>query len=294
MSSRRPENEGAALSKQLRIVRLAFQGATVEQAKIELEESLHQFVTTWRLLARPFPQADLSDQPGLAISWPGTHFPFYNALFLTDEISDPKVLQDRVQTAAKYMRNNKASGLFLVCPNHLSGDAKDSLSSTMASEKFIPAIPMTGMAGEILPLEGSMHPDLWFVRISGDETIRTFAEINCAAYNLPADTALSLLKEHTLWNEHAYGFLAYVGDKAVATATAIINNGCVFLFLVATMPGAERNGYGDAVVRHALNTAYEAIGIKRSVLHATDAGYPVYVRLGYHPTSKFMGYMLEN
>jgi hypothetical protein len=181
----------------------------------------------------------------------------------------------------------------LICLDLLSGDAKDTLPSTRASENFVPAIPMTGMAGEILPLKGSMHPDLRFVRICDDETIQTFAEINCAAYDLSTDTALSLLNEHTLWNEHAYGFLAYVADKAVATATAIINNGCVFLFLVATVPAAERKGYGDSVVRHALNTAYEATGIKRSVLHATGAGYSVYVRLGYHPTAKFMGYILE-
>jgi hypothetical protein len=63
-------------------------------------------------------------------------------------------------------------------------------------------------------------------------------------------------------------------------------------FLVATMADAQRKGYGDAVVRHALNTAYEVTDIKRSVLHATEAGYSVYMRLGYHTTSKFMGYML--
>jgi hypothetical protein len=84
----------------------------VEKAKGELEETLHQFVTTWKLIAAPFPHADISDQPGLAISWPGTHFPFYNALFLTDEVTDSRVLRDRVRTAAKYMRNKKASGLF--------------------------------------------------------------------------------------------------------------------------------------------------------------------------------------
>jgi GNAT superfamily N-acetyltransferase len=183
--------------------------------------------------------------------------------------------------------------MFLVCLDHLSGAAEDSLFSIMAQEKLVPAIPMTGMAGNILPLEGPVHPELRFVRISEDQTIQTFAEINCAAYNLPAETALSLVKEHTLWSEHAHGFIAYVGDEPMATATAIINEGCLFLFLVATMPEAQRKGYGEAVVRRALNTAYEATGIKRSVLHATEAGYPVYMRLGYHTTSKFMGYMLE-
>jgi GNAT superfamily N-acetyltransferase len=265
----------------------------MQEAKTELEESLRQFVTTWRLLARPFPQADLSDKSGLAVSWPNTNFPFYNIVFLTEELKDEGALGDKVREAATHLRTSQVSGLFLVCLDRLSGTAENSFSSIMAQEKLVPAIPMTGMAGDILPLAGTPHPDLRFVRISDDDTIRIFAEINCAAYNLPTETALSLVKEHTLWTEHAYGFLAYAGDVPVATATAIINEGCIFLFLVATMPNEQRKGYGNAVVRHALNTAHEATGIKRSVLHATDAGYPVYLRLGYHPTGKFMGCMLE-
>ncbi|WP_158942145.1 GNAT family N-acetyltransferase [Granulicella sp. S190] len=266
----------------------------MQQTKTELEESLHQFVTTWRLLARPFPQADLSDKPSLAVSWPSTHFPFYNMVFLTEELRDTDVLGDRVREAATYLRTNQATGMFLVCLDRLNGTAENSFSSILKQEKLVPAIPMTGMAGDVLPLAGTAHPEVRFVRISDDKTIQTFAEINCAAYGLPAETALSLVKEHTLWSEHAYGFLAYVGDTPVATATAIVNDDCIFLFLVATMPDAQRKGYGNAVVRHALNTAYEATGIMRSVLHATEAGYPVYLRLGYHPTGKFIGCMLES
>ncbi len=63
-----------------------------------------------------------------------------------------------------------------------------------------------------------------------DATIQMFAELNCGAYNLPLETSVS--EEHTLWKEHAYGFIAYEGGRAVATATAIINDGCIFLFLV--------------------------------------------------------------
>jgi GNAT superfamily N-acetyltransferase len=71
----------------------------------------------------------------------------------------------------------------------------------------------------------------------------------------------------------------------LSTATAIINEGCLFLFLVATMPEARRKRYGEAVVRYALQTAYQATGISRTVLHATEAGYPLYLRLGYHPVA---------
>jgi GNAT superfamily N-acetyltransferase len=257
----------------------------------ELAESFHQFVTIWKLIGRPFLRVDQTDRPGLEITWPDTHFPFYNALFLTEELTDAQVLHDRVQEAAGYMRARPNGGLFVVCLDNVRGAAKESLPTILAEAKLVQAMPMTGMAGDILPIEAPGHVALRFERILDDSTIRDFAQINCISYNVPVETSLSLVKEHTLWHEHAYGFVAYEGDKPVSTATAIINEGCLFLFLVATMPEARRKGYGEAVVRHALQTAHEATGINRTVLHATEAGYPLYFRLGYHPTAKFMGCM---
>jgi GNAT superfamily N-acetyltransferase len=259
----------------------------------ELAESLHQFTSIWKLLAKPFPQADQTVQPGLAISWADISFPFYNALFLTEEINDAKLLQSRIGDAAVYMRAHSHGGWFVICLDKLSGTAKENLGEILAKEKLNPAIPMTGMAGDILPLEVPVHPTLRLVQIRDDKTIKDFVELNCVAYNLPVELGHSLIGEHTLWNEHAYGFVAYEGVTPVSTATAIVNGGCLFLFLVATAPEVRRKGYADAVVRHALQTAHAATGIKRTVLHATETGYPVYLRIGYHPTAKFMGCLLE-
>ena len=178
-----------------------------------------------------------------------------------------------------------------MCLDNLSGSAKENLAAILARAKVAQAIPMTGMAGDILPMEAQGHAALRFMRISGDSTIQDFARLNCVSYDVPMETSLSLVKEHTLWHEHAYGFVAYEGEKPVSIATAIINEGCLFLFLVATAPDARRKGFGEAVTRHALQTAHQATGIRRSVLHATEPGYPVYLRLGYHPTVKFVGCM---
>jgi hypothetical protein len=56
----------------------------MQKANPELVESLHQFVTAWRLIGKPVPRVDSTDRPGLAISWPNTSFPFYNSICLTD------------------------------------------------------------------------------------------------------------------------------------------------------------------------------------------------------------------
>jgi hypothetical protein len=201
---------------------------SVHTANAELVESLHEFITIWRLIGKPFPQVDPTDRPGLAISWPNTRFPFYNSLFLIEQLTDARVLQDRVQEAAVYMRARPHGGLFVACLDNLSGSAKENLASILAGAKFLQAIPMTGMAGDILPMEALGHAALRFVRISDDSTIKAFAELNCVSYGVPMETGLSLVKEHTLWREHAYGFVAYEGDKPVSTATAIINEDCLF------------------------------------------------------------------
>ena len=68
------------------------------------------------------------------------------------------------------------------------------------------------------------------------------------------------------------------------------SDGQLYLALVATRPDSQRKGFGEATVRHALQAAYEATGLTRTTLHATDAGYPMYQRVGYHRTTKFKTY----
>jgi hypothetical protein len=75
-------------------------------------------------LEKPFPQVDQSDKSGLAITRPDTRFPFYDALFLTEQLTDAQVLQDRVQEAAAYMLARPNGGLFVVCLDNLSGAAR--------------------------------------------------------------------------------------------------------------------------------------------------------------------------
>ncbi len=264
------------------------------QANPEVTESLIQFVTIWKRIGKPFAGVDQIDRPGLAISWPDIPFLLYNALFLTEQLTDSEPLQNRVQEAAAYMRIRSNGGLFVVCLDNLDGAAKESLPTILDRTNLVQAIPVTGMAGDILPMEAPGHRALRFEAVlAGAPTLQDLAQLNCIAYDLPVEASRRLVDEHTFWHEHAFGFVAYEADKPVSTATAIIHEDCLYLLLVATAPESRRKGYGEAVVRHALQSAHAATGIRRTALHATEAGYPVYLRVGYRPTAKFIGCTLK-
>ena len=90
---------------------------------------------------------------------------------------------------------------------------------------------------------------------------------------------------------------AYLGLKdgvPVTCAGAVETAGRLFVVLVATEPGHERRGYGEAVTRKALFEAGHATGITRATLHATAAGAPVYPRIGFAPNSPLRFYALKD
>jgi GNAT superfamily N-acetyltransferase len=149
----------------------------------------------------------------------------------------------------------------------------------------------SGMVGDVLPFNSvPSHPLLQFMRVTDEAALQLYADINSEGYGFPREAGRAGLEGSSFWKNVAFSYIGYESGQAVSTAAAIVNDGQLYLALVATRPDAQRKGYGEATVRHALNAAYEATGLKRTSLHATDAGFPVYQRVGYHYATRFKAY----
>jgi predicted GNAT family acetyltransferase len=68
-------------------------------------------------------------------------------------------------------------------------------------------------------------------------------------------------------------------------------DGYRYVALVATDPSQQRRGYADAAMRGALQHAAVVHGERPTVLHATDAGRPIYERMGYRTISNHTIFM---
>jgi GNAT superfamily N-acetyltransferase len=75
-------------------------------------------------------------------------------------------------------------------------------------------------------------------------------------------------------------YLAWLDGTPVGTAGLFCDAGVANIVQVCTAPSARRRGVGDAVTRAALLDA-RTMGYRIAVLRASDAGVPLYERMGF-------------
>jgi hypothetical protein len=154
----------------------------MKPGETEVDESFLQYASVWKVLVGAIPGADLTDRPGLSIRWADHDFLFWNAVFLTEQLADERVLKSRLEEAPAYIREKRKNGLIYICQDYLSGSAQGWLQATLTRERLELVLPVHGMAGNILPLKTPMHPSLRIERVTDEAKLQAYADINSEAY----------------------------------------------------------------------------------------------------------------
>ncbi|GLY47111.1 GNAT family N-acetyltransferase [Lentzea sp. NBRC 102530] len=252
-------------------------------------ESVEQLTAGWHAMVLDRdPNADVRDLPGVAVRWADCLFPFWNCVTVTE--TSPDLLPQRFAEAADVMRAKQNTGFLWVFEDLAPGVDLDALADAAG---LAYAFPGVGMAGDLLPIPEPTHAELTFERVTTDEQLLAYADINSRAYGFPLEAGRDGIGGSALWKNGVHAYLGLKDGVPVTCAGAVETAGRLFVVLVATEPGHERRGYGEAVTRKALFEAGRATGITRATLHATVAGAPVYPRIGFAPNSPIRFYALK-
>ncbi|HUQ59969.1 GNAT family N-acetyltransferase [Lentzea sp.] len=258
----------------------------------EALESVEQLVVGWRAMVLDRDaNADVRDLPGVAVRWADCRFPFWNCVTLTEPGIGTDLLARRFAEAADVMRTKENAGFLWVFEDLVEGADLDLLAGHAGFEY---AFPGTGMAGDLLPIPEPSHPELTFERVTTDEQLSVYADINSRAYGFDIGDGRDGIAGSALWKSDVHAYLGLRDGVPVTCAAAVETAGRLFVVLVATDPEWERRGYGEAVTRKALYEGWRATGITRATLHATAAGAPVYPRIGFRANSPMRFYALKS
>jgi len=258
------------------------------QASAELQESSEVMVGAWRRIAENLPHPEIFSRDGLAVTWPNVPMFCFNMVFLTEPCGDAQQLSATVDRAVTVARSRTQPGVLSLTHDLLSGSAAGEADRILAERGYVPGLRIEGMSAKDFPLaQRSLPAGVQIERVgNGHDVMR----LNCLAYDLPIEVGEASSPHERFWQE-SFAFVVLEEGRPVSTATTTVVGGVLYLALVATAPEVRRKGYAEAVVRRSLDEAHAATGLTRTMLHATEAGFPVYRRIGYTPVSKHTWYV---
>jgi ribosomal protein S18 acetylase RimI-like enzyme len=128
------------------------------------------------------------------------------------------------------------------------------------------------------------------VRRVGPGSVRDdFCAIGSVCFGVPLPWFREVFAGTGLWDEFA-AYVGYVDGEPVATAATVFGSGVVGVYNVGTLPQHQRRGYGEAVMRHALDEASLRHGTTRTILQSSRQGYALYRQMGYRDMTRVTVY----
>lgn len=254
----------------------------------DIDFSISQFGDAWRLMCRASPDHVIDAGKNVDYVFSGLPIPFFNVAVITARHVSRESLEISGRDAVKWSADKAVPWMFIVTHEALAPGVDAAL--TLEGSGLVPIIPMTGMRARRIAPAQRQAAGLDLEVPADDESCAAMFDVNAAAYGVPLDSCKPTFGKRSFWNGHAPA-LGRVNGVPVSCAAAFMVGGHRYVALVATLPEQQRRGYGEAAMRHALDAAAAAHGDSPTTLHATEAGRPVYARMGYEPIASHTAFI---
>lgn len=250
--------------------------------------SIRQFVEGWRVFCNAAPAPAVAASDGVAFAFSAVPIAFMNAAIVTQRDVSSAHLHDLGQRACDWAGRVGVPWIFIATAEALDPDVD--ADAALAPCGLVRTMSITGMvADELLP-PARVPAELEITEPIDDNACEEIFKVNAAAYGMPFDDGFPVWGRRAFWKDQ-FAAIGRIDGQPVSCAATLMVDDHRYVALVATDPERQRRGYAEAAMRHCLAAARRVHGDRPTFLHATEAGRPVYERMGYRPVATHPAYM---
>ena len=239
--------------------------------------SLRQMDGAWRMMCAGGPKPVTATTESIQYIFSGVPIGFFNLAVVRGSGLSAEVLDTRGREACAWAADQSVPWLLVVTHEQLEQGVD--AAATLEACGLTAVMPLTGMRARTVAAAPAV-PGLQLTVPESDRGYAAIVDINGLAYGMDLGASKGAIGSRTFWKDH-FPVVGVADGKPASTAAVLMVDGHRYVALVATDPGLQRRGFGDATMRRALENAASAHGEAPTVLHATEAGRPIYERMGY-------------
>ncbi len=231
---------------------------------------------SFRVVASSRAGGEVRELPGVSIASANVTFQMFNAAFLSEVVGSEGELSRRVQLAELHFDARGREWAYWVCEDYLEPRVRRRSRNLVERCGLRFSTELPGMTAEGLAAPRAPLPALEMKRVSNRATREAFCAIGSVCFHVPISWFREVFDNAEVWRRFV-SYVGYADGEAVSTASVVEGGGVLGVYNVATLPGHQRRGYGEAVMRHAL----AQFPASRVILQSTPAGLRLYQRMGF-------------
>jgi GNAT superfamily N-acetyltransferase len=250
--------------------------------------SLRQCEGAWRLMCGGAPGYDAAAADGIQYVFSGVPIAFFNVALVTGRGLSSDALKASGDRACAWAAPKGVPWLFIMTHEALQPGVD--APAVLDQCGLTTMMPLTAMLAQQVAPAARIPHDLELTVPQDDGACAAILDVNSVAYAMDLEAGKNLIGKRSFWTDHV-PVLGQTGGQPACCAAVLMVDGYRYVALVATDPLQQRRGYAEAAMRHALALAAQKHGERPSVLHATEAGRPIYERMGYDTIARHTVFM---
>jgi ribosomal protein S18 acetylase RimI-like enzyme len=244
---------------------------------------------SFRIVAGSRSEGEVRELHGVSIASANVTFQMFNAAFLSMPVETAADLTQRLLIANMHFNARGREWAWWMCEDWLEPRLRRRARQILERQGLRHSTDLPGMcADHILPPRKPL-PVLEIRRVADDATRLAFCEIGSVCFHVPISWFREVFDNQVVWSNFA-SYVGYLDGQPVSTTAIVRGAGVLGVYNVATLPGYQRHGYGEAVMRDALAHAYAELGDMPVILQSTPAGLKLYERMGFRTITRVSVY----
>ena len=256
---------------------------------MQFENVAENLRESFRVIAASRGPGEVRELPGVSIASAGVTFQMFNAAFLSTPVTTEAELTQRIMLPSLHFNTRGLEWAYWVCEDFMESRPHRRSRHIFERHGLRHSVDLPGMAAERLRPAMRRLPEVDVRRVCDQVTRDAFCAIGSVCFHVPLSWFCEVFDSESVWQRFA-AYVGYVDEEPVSTAAIVIGGGVLGVYNVATMPGHQRRGYGETVMRHAVEDVRKRHGTERVILQSTPAGFRLYERMGFRTVTRVAVY----
>jgi GNAT superfamily N-acetyltransferase len=220
----------------------------------------------------------------------GLDYGVFNIAFLTQAVGSNRELGAILDECRSYYLQRRVRWSFWLCEELLPPVSRRVSRDLFTSIGMRPISQAAAMvAGQLAPAPRPL-PEIDCRPVRDAATRSAFTSLTSTCFDIPLAVSRAVYESESAWAGDYRGFVGFVRGYPVSMAALVRTEGALGIYSLGTSPENRRRGYGEALLRA---TLAERLPGDLLVLESTEAGYPLYRRMGFREIAKFTVYLVK-